>query len=87
MLKWILERCEGRGEAERTAIGWVPTPGALDLKGVDLAEEKLETLLDVDPKDWREVLPGQKEYFDKFGAHTPEGLWQEHKHLADRVAA
>ena len=86
VLKWVLERCEGRGEAERTAIGWVPTPGALDLKGVDLPEEKLETLLDVDPKDWREVLPGQKEYFDKFAAHTPAGLWEEHKHLAERVA-
>jgi phosphoenolpyruvate carboxykinase (GTP) len=87
VLKWVLERCEGRGEAEKTAIGWVPTAGALDLKGVDLPEEKLESLLEVDPAEWREALPGQKEYFEKFGAHTPQGMWREHKQLAERIAA
>jgi len=87
VLKWVLERCEGRGKATKTAIGWVPTADALDLGGVNLPADKLATLLEVHPKDWAEVLPGQKEYFDKFGSHTPDGMWQEHKQLAARVAA
>src|SRR4029079_1899741 len=31
VLKWILERIQGKGEATETAIGNVPSPGALDL--------------------------------------------------------
>jgi phosphoenolpyruvate carboxykinase (GTP) len=87
VVKWVLERCEGRGDASKTAIGWVPTPGALDLKGVDLSEDKLDVLLDVDPQEWFEAIELQRDYFEKFGSHTPEGIWLEHKHLADRVAA
>src|SRR5262249_13281897 len=87
VLKWVLERCEGRGAAEKTAIGWVPTAAALDLKGVDLPADKLAVLLDVDPQDWVEAIELQRDYFDKFGTHTPDGLWVEHKHLAQRVAA
>ena len=30
VLKWILERCEGDGEAVETPIGFVPTPDAID---------------------------------------------------------
>ncbi len=87
VLKWVLERCEGRGEATKTAIGWVPTPGALDMKGVDLSPAQLQNLLEVDPQDWHEAIELQKEYFEKFGDHTPEGMWEEHRQLAQRVAA
>ncbi len=31
MLKWIVERLDGRGSAVETPIGRVPAPGALDL--------------------------------------------------------
>ena len=65
----------------------MPTPAALDLKGIDLPGDKVETLLEVNPSEWSEALLGQKEYFDKFGSHTPEGMWEEHRNLASRVAA
>jgi len=87
VLKWVLERCEGGGEATKTAIGWVPTANALDVKGAALSAEQLDDLLEVDPQDWHEAIELQKEYFEKFGDHTPEGMWEEHRQLAQRVAA
>ncbi len=87
VLQWVLERCEGRGKARKTAIGWVPTPDALDLNGVDISKEDLEELLRVDPREWHEALELQREYFEKFGSHTPEGIWHEHQQLAQRIAA
>ena len=33
VLKWILERCDGRGSAVETPIGVVPTPDAIDRQG------------------------------------------------------
>jgi phosphoenolpyruvate carboxykinase (GTP) len=87
VLKWVLERCEGGGKAVKTAIGWVPAPDALDIEGASIDRKQLEGLLEVDPGDWNEALLLQKEYFEKFGAHTPGGMWSEHNELAKRVAA
>ena len=87
VLKWVLERCEGGGKAVKTAIGWVPTPDALDLDGAKIGKEQVDELLTVDPADWHEALELQKEYFEKFGSHTPDGMWKEHDDLAKRVAA
>ena len=87
VLKWVLERCEGGGKAVKTAIGWVPTPDALDLDGAKIEKKQVEELLEVDARDWHEALELQKEYFEKFGSHTPDGMWHEHDQLAKRVAA
>ncbi|MBP3941129.1 MAG: phosphoenolpyruvate carboxykinase (GTP), partial [Christensenellaceae bacterium] len=35
VLMWALERCEGRGDAVETAIGYLPTPDAIDLEGIE----------------------------------------------------
>src|SRR6266542_4111673 len=48
VLKWAIERIEGRAAAVETPIGYVPTPDALDVAGLDLATETLETVLRVD---------------------------------------
>ena len=52
VLKWIVERCEGRGEAIDTPIGRVPPPGALDVSGLDLDTADLAELLTVDSATW-----------------------------------
>src|SRR3954452_10581773 len=37
VLKWIVERLDGKGAAVETPIGHVPTPEALDVTGLDLS--------------------------------------------------
>jgi phosphoenolpyruvate carboxykinase (GTP) len=86
VLEWILKRCEGRGDAVETAIGHVPTAGAIDTSGLGIADAAMETLLKVDPLEWYEAVHLQYEFFEKFGEHTPAGIWQEHGNLARRVA-
>ena len=44
MLKWICERVEGTGKAQKTAIGNLPTPDALDLTGLNLPAEDVKQL-------------------------------------------
>src|SRR6185503_5457050 len=48
VLKWIVERLDGKGEAVETAIGHVPTTTALDLTGLDISEDDLAAVLRVD---------------------------------------
>ncbi len=61
VLKWIVERLEGRAEGVETPIGVVPTKEALDTDGLALAEKDLDFLLKVDAEVWREeaaLIPG-----------------------------
>ena len=52
VLKWMLERIEGKAAATETPIGDVPTPNALTLDGLDVSRETMDELLRVDPADW-----------------------------------
>src|SRR4030095_15679101 len=55
VLGWILERCEGGGEAIETAIGHVPAPGAIDVSGLHIPGAAMDQLLKVDPLEWYEA--------------------------------
>ena len=35
LLAWVFARCAGTGKANETAIGFLPTPDAIDLKGLE----------------------------------------------------
>jgi phosphoenolpyruvate carboxykinase (GTP) len=85
VLKWILDRCEGRGNAVDTAIGAVPTPEAIDRTGLNVADADMQALLRVDPAEWVEAVAGQEELIQMFGNHMPKDLRKEHEELARRI--
>jgi phosphoenolpyruvate carboxykinase (GTP) len=85
VLKWILDRCEGRGNAVDTVIGAVPTPEAIDRTGLNVADADMQALLRVDPAEWVEAVAGQEELIHMFGKHMPNDLRTEHEELARRI--
>jgi phosphoenolpyruvate carboxykinase (GTP) len=85
VLKWILERVEGRGKAQETAIGHVPVPDALTLDGLDISRAAIEELLHVDSGDWAAELEESHKFFEKFGKRLPPELWAEHEQLSERL--
>jgi phosphoenolpyruvate carboxykinase (GTP) len=86
VLKWILERVEGKGQAAETPIGWVPTPGGLTLDGLNVSRSALEELLRVNPVDWQTELEDTQKFFGKFGRRLPAEIREEHEQLAQRIA-
>ncbi len=84
VLKWILERVEGRGKATETPIGYVPAADALSLDGLNTSRETMDALLRVDPGDWTAELDDTRKFFEQFGARLPHALWKQHKQLAAR---
>jgi phosphoenolpyruvate carboxykinase (GTP) len=86
VLKWILERVEGRGAAEETAVGFVPTRNALMLDGLQISSEAVEELLSVNPEDWEDDLADSKQFFGKFGSRLPRELREEHEKLSRRLS-
>ena len=87
VLKWIVERLEGRAAATDTPIGRIPPAEALDLSGLDLSREKIDLLLEVDPVVWRDEAELSARDFARLGDRLPPELWQEQEALVERLAA
>ena len=87
VLKWMLDRIEGRAGATETPIGCVPTPSSLTLDGLSISRGTLEELLSVNPSDWIDEERSIDEFFAKFGDTLPEPIRKEQKALADRLLA
>jgi phosphoenolpyruvate carboxykinase (GTP) len=85
VLKWIVERVEGRGGAVETPIGQVPTVDALDLTGLDIDTADVEAVLRVDVDEWKAEVPQVTEWFEKFGDKLPGVLWAELDALKARL--
>ncbi len=87
VLRWIVDRCKGTARGVETPIGYLPAREDLDLDGVNVPPEGIQTLLDVDPAGWREATAQQKEFFDSIGPSLPKELEQERLSLVGRLGS
>jgi len=85
VLKWVVDRLEGRAGAVETPIGLVPEAGALDISGLDLSDEKMELLLTVDREVWKEEAALSERDLKKLGDRLPPALWREQEALVARL--
>jgi phosphoenolpyruvate carboxykinase (GTP) len=79
VLRWIIDRCLAKVDAIETPIGFLPKPGDIDVKGLDVSTSTLEQLLAVDPEQWRKEMASIGEYFGEFGDRLPAELAAEHQ--------
>jgi phosphoenolpyruvate carboxykinase (GTP) len=77
VLRWIIERCAGRAGAVETPIGFLPKPGDIDTRGLDVSSATLEQLLTVDNAQWRAEMADLSKYFSSFGNRLPPRLAAE----------
>ena len=85
VLRWVIERSKGAGDAEETPIGYVPKTSTLNGDGLKISKADLKQLVTIDREGWMNNLKSQSEYFDKFGDHLPAGIKEEHNALAARL--
>jgi phosphoenolpyruvate carboxykinase (GTP) len=86
VLKWILDRVEGRGAAQETQIGYVPTHDALTLDGLNISAAAIDELLRVDSEDWEQELADIDDFFQKFGNRLPPEISEQRQALARRLS-
>jgi phosphoenolpyruvate carboxykinase (GTP) len=87
VLKWIIERLEGRAAATETPIGHVPSADQIDIEGLTEPLEDIEASLRFDADEWREELPLIQEWFDKIGDSLPTSMRDEFEALKQRLDA
>ncbi len=85
VLEWIIGRCQGKAEAIKTPIGYVPRPTSLDMTGLDLPPQTMDDLFKIDPQEWQEELKSQNEFFEKLGSALPQEIRDEQAALAHRL--
>ena len=85
VLKWIVERVSGKGEAVETPIGYLPAPGAIDTNGLDVTDEQIAELLNVDVEEWLNEIESIREHYARFEETLPEALSDELAALEARL--
>ncbi|WP_029138705.1 phosphoenolpyruvate carboxykinase (GTP) [Nakamurella lactea] len=85
VLKWVIDRLDGRVGAAETPIGYVPAAGELDIDGLDMTDDAVAEALAVDPDEWRREIPLIQEWFDKLGDTVPTSLRDDLALLRQRL--
>lgn len=83
VLKWIVERCMGRAQAEKTALGGAPRYEDLDLAGMkDMSRERFIKLMSLDAELWRKELQDHDKLFKDLQDRLPDALKAQRQALA-----
>lgn len=83
VLDWILRRSQegtaAKTEAVQTPLGFMPSPGSIDRRGLDVSDDDFAKLFAYSPEAWTKEFAETREYFEGFGSRFPEELWTEHR--------
>jgi len=85
VLKWIVDRVNGRAKAKETPIGLVPDLDDFNTDGLKLSRKNLEKLFEFKPEEWREEIADVKKFLDPFGRHIPYEIREEVERLEGRL--
>ncbi len=85
VLRWMIDRCNGKDAAVRSPIGWLPAEGAIDTEGIEVSKETMQELLAVERADWLKEAEGIGEFFAKFGDRLPPEMERQRQELIKRL--
>jgi phosphoenolpyruvate carboxykinase (GTP) len=74
VLKWIIERCEGKVGGRQTVLGTIPNYEDIDWTGTNFSAEEFANVTSLDKQAWLSELEGVKEWFGKMGPKLPAKL-------------
>ena len=77
VLKWVIERLEGKVGAVETPLGFIPNVEDLDTEGLDLDPAILEEVVRYVPAEWEDELPRLERWLESFGEKLPRQLGEE----------
>ncbi|NXR26717.1 PCKGC protein, partial [Cinclus mexicanus] len=84
VLEWMFNRIEGKASAKPTAIGYIPTDAALNLKGLE--DVNLTELFEISKEFWEKEVEEIKQYFEvQVNADLPYEIERELLALEMRI--
>ncbi len=80
-LLWLMQLKNGEVTGRETPVGIIPTEDELDLTGLDITEEDLETILSINVARWQQEMEHREAHLHQFGG-LPEPIWEAHRRVA-----
>ena len=74
ILEWIIKRCSDEVGARETVMGYLPRAQDLNLEGLDVDHDAVDSILKVDISNLTHEIPGIREFYEQFGDNLPEEL-------------
>jgi len=87
VLKYIVERVEGKDICEKTPIGILPKKGALDVSGLNVSESTMQEMFTLDKDGWIKEIESISEFYAKFEGRIPPELTKQLEDLKKRLNA
>jgi len=87
VLKWIIERVSDKTGAQKTPIGYIPTKDDIDISGLDLDQDSLDSILSIDKDKWLKEIENIENYFQTFKDSLPSGIQNELAGLKSRLTS
>ena len=76
ILKWVVERSQGKISAIESPLGWVPRYEDIDWRGMDFTKEQFNEVISIDREGWKQELLLHEELFTKLYDKIPkEFIW------------
>lgn len=85
VLKWIVERTNGKVVAKESPLGWIPYYDDIDWRGLDYSEEQWDQLMSFDRQVAKMQTLKHEELFLKLFDRLPHELSYERKLLVSRL--
>ena len=83
VLKWIVDRCQGRTGAAESPLGWVPRRDDLEWNGLELSSTKFGELMSLDRDAWLDEVELHEALFARLEDRLPVELGRRREHLAE----
>ena len=87
VLKWMIDRIEGRGQGEEHAFGISPRYDDIHWNGLDFSREQYNTVTHIDKAAWAQEMALHGELFTQLAYHLPQALQDTKAAIEKRLAA
>lgn len=80
-LLWLIDLKKGNVTGVQTPVGILPSKEELNLEGVDITDEDLDTILSIDNARWQQEMGFREEHLKSF-KNVPDEIWEAHRRVA-----
>ena len=79
-LLWLMQLKAGEVTGNHTPVGIIPTKEELNLDGVEITPEDLDTILTIDNDRWQQEIGFRQTHLEQFH-DLPEEIWEAHRRV------
>jgi phosphoenolpyruvate carboxykinase (GTP) len=85
VLKWMIDRIEGKAQGEQTMFGVAPTYSEINWNGVNFTADQFKSVTSIDKAAWQAEFKLHDEHFAQLAFHLPQALLDTKADLEKRL--